>query len=286
MKKLQIIALVVLASMAIIGCATNQSAGKDAPVPQITQLGLGEMFVYDFGTIKLHAYNSKDLIADQAFLLESKNELTLIELIPFYANIEEFSKYIQGLGKPLNSVIVAYHPAGGDVYPNAKMYASEGLGEAALVPYFAESFGNIFNANLPKAYELVKPGLMTVGGIRFNVIQTAHAFDLEIPEINVYLAHMVGSNTHNILTSIDDIDGMIAQMKGFQSKKYRLILTGHDIPRTIDVAAEKIAYLEKTKELAKSSNNAGAFIQAMKNAFPNYYGENYLEMSAGALFGS
>jgi hypothetical protein len=94
---------------------------------------------------------------------------------------------------------------------------------------------------------------------------------------------MVGSNTHNILPSVGAIDAMIAQMKNIQAKNYGLILTSHDIPRTIEVAEEKIAYLERTKAIAASSRNAEEFTQAMKAAFPNYYGENYLGMTAAAL---
>ena len=41
---------------------------------------------------------------------------------------------------------------------------------------------------------------------------------------------------------------------------------------------------EKAKELAASCENAEAFMTAMKEAFPDYIGENYLEMSAGYLY--
>jgi hypothetical protein len=60
-------------------------------------------------------------------------------------------------------------------------------------------------------------------------------------------------------------------------------LTGHYPPEKIDKAAEKIAYLETAKRLINTSANAEEFITAMKAAFPNYQGENYLEMSAGMI---
>ncbi|MDL2253669.1 hypothetical protein LJC49_06290 [Ruminococcaceae bacterium OttesenSCG-928-I18] len=242
------------------------------------------MLVYDFGELKLHAYETNDPITDENFLLETADEVIVIELIGFYDNIEELQGYIDELGKPVNSVIVAYHPAGGDAHPEAQTYASEGLGEAGLVAGFVETFGDAIDGNLPTEYELVQPGTMTIGGVDFNVIETADAFDLEIPAINVYLTHMVGSNTHNILPSMEAIDGMLVQMQDFQTKGYALILSGHDIPRTIEIAQEKIDYLEKTKELVASSDSAETFTLAMQEAFPGYAGENYLEMSAGALF--
>lgn len=36
------------------------------------QLSKGVMEVYDFGTVKLHAYKTNDLITDECFLVEKK----------------------------------------------------------------------------------------------------------------------------------------------------------------------------------------------------------------------
>jgi hypothetical protein len=278
--------LLVLVSMAIVACGTNQRANMATrvPTPEIRQLNVGEMIVYDFGAIKLHNFNTKNPLGDQAYLLETGNELILIELLAFNYNIEEFKNYIQEIGKPLTTIIVAYHPAGANAFPNVRMYASAGLGAAASVPSFIGRFGDVFNPSLPQTFELVRAGEMEIGGVRFNIIPTASAFDFEIMDINVRFTHMIGSNTHNILPSINEIDRMIALMREIQSKNYSLILSGHDIPRTNEVTAEKIAYLEKTKELVATSSNADTFVEAMRAAFPNYSGENFLLRSATALF--
>ncbi|MBQ3456999.1 MAG: hypothetical protein IJG36_11215, partial [Synergistaceae bacterium] len=65
---------------------------------------------------------------------------------------------------------------------------------------------------------------------------------------------------------------------------YALILTSHHAPESKEGVAEKIANLEKVVELAKTSKNREEFISAVKASFPDYSGEAYLEMSAGALF--
>ncbi len=264
--------------------AASLSAFAAAPVAQEIALSVGTMRVYDFGEVKLHAYETGDLIADENFILETADGLVLIELIGFYDNLDALAAYIEDLGKPLTAVIVAYHPAGADVFAGVPTYASEGLGEAGLVAGFVEAFGAIFDGNMPTAYQLVQEGEMVIGGLTLNIIPTSDAFDIEIPALNIYFTHMLGSQTHNILASMNMIDAMIDEMKVFQAKGYDLIFTGHDIPRTIDIAAEKIDYLETTKALAEQSGSAEEFVQAMKDAFPGYYGDNYLEMSAGALF--
>ena len=63
-----------------------------------------------------------------------------------------------------------------------------------------------------------------------------------------------------------------------------MILSGHSTPEGQDAVTEKIAYVEKAKELAASCTTAEAFIAAMEEAFPDYTGQNYLEMTAGYLY--
>jgi hypothetical protein len=137
---------------------------------------------------------------------------------------------------------------------------------------------------MPVNFETLRPGSLTIGGVQFNFTADGDGFDIEIPAINAYYTNLIGSRTHSIIPSIAAIDAMIAQMRGFQSKNYGLLLSSHDIARNIDVAAEKIAYFERVKTIIASSNNRAAFTEAMNTAFPNYGGANFLGMSANALF--
>ena len=70
-------------------------------------------------------------------------------------------------------------------------------------------------------------------------------------------------------------------MKG---EGYELILTSHHTPEKPEALDEKIAYLEKTKEILSASRTKEDFVAAMKKAFPDYQGEGYLEMSAANLY--
>lgn len=58
----------------------------------------------------------------------------------------------------------------------------------------------------------------------------------------------------------------------------------HGGPEGQDAVAEKIAYLNKTKEIMQQSKTADEFKANMKAAFPDYDGENYLDMTAGFLY--
>lgn len=63
-----------------------------------------------------------------------------------------------------------------------------------------------------------------------------------------------------------------------------MILTSHGGPEGQDAVAEKISYLNKTKEIMQQSKTTDEFKANMKAAFPAYDGENYLDMTAGFLY--
>lgn len=58
----------------------------------------------------------------------------------------------------------------------------------------------------------------------------------------------------------------------------------HGGPEGQDAVAEKISYLNKTKEIMQQSKTADEFKANMKAAFPAYDGLNYLDMTAGFLY--
>ena len=109
-------------------------------------------------------------------------------------------------------------------------------------------------------------------------------YGIEIPAINAVYRHMMGGKTHNILPAVPYIEAEIAELKGYQDKGYSLILTSHHAPEGKDAVSEKIAYLERVLDLAKTSKSREEFAGAVKSEFHDYAGEAYLGMSAGALF--
>ena len=66
-----------------------------------------EMNVYDFGTIRLHAYKTNDLIDDEVFVVEKDGVAVIIESPCFFDNIQELAEYLQDL--EIAGILVAYH---------------------------------------------------------------------------------------------------------------------------------------------------------------------------------
>ena len=114
------------------------------------KLTKGEMNVYDFGTIRLHAYKTNDLIDDEVFVVEKDGVAVIIESPCFFDNIQELAEYLQDL--EIAGMLVAYHGAGATFMPEAPKYAtanaveySQNGGGKALIDNFTAAFGDSFD---------------------------------------------------------------------------------------------------------------------------------------------
>lgn len=288
MKKL----LSILTTAALL--TLSVPAFGEAPTSTPATIAAGSVQVYDINGVKLHAYSTGDALADVCYALETADAVVLIESPAFKDNLAAWNEYLTNLGKPIAGALFSYHPNGADAYGEMDVYAtqhateswSEGGGIRALTDNFVGIFGDAFDNVMPDAAQIIREcENVNIGGLDFNIVAAGDdAYGIEIPKVNSVYRHMMGSNAHNILASIGHIDATIAELKGYQDKGYALVLTSHAAPEGQDAIATKIAYLETEKKLAQSSDSAEAFIAAMNEAFPDYQGANYLEMTAGFLF--
>jgi uroporphyrinogen-III synthase len=81
-------------------------------------------------------------------------------------------------------------------------------------------------------------------------------------------------------------DALISQLKDLIARGFDYILTSHYTPENLQDAQEKVDYLETIKAAAASSSTAEAFKQSIKEKYPNYTGESYLDMTGGLFFGA
>ena len=259
-------------------------------------VSVGNMSVTNFdGGVKLHAYGTGDNMNDYCYVVESPEGLVLIESTAYRENVKAFAEYIVSLGKPVAGALFSYHPNGYKSYGDVKIYATdtalkswaEGGSVWNLTQSFIQAAGDKVAEDLPVKAEIIKEGdTLKLAGMDFVILHESdgEGYGVYIPAINAVYRHMMGSKTHNILPAIPYIEAEISELKGYKDKGYSLILTSHNAPEGKTTVDEKIAYLEKVLETAKTSKNRAEFISAVKEAFPDYNGEAYLEMSAGALF--
>lgn len=253
------------------------------------KLEKGIMNIYDFGNIKLHAYKTNDFIDDEVFILEKKGKGVIIESPCFFDNIKELTEYLKDI--QIAGMFIAYHGAGASFLPDVPKYAtqnaieySEKGGGKALVENFAGTFGEIFDASIHNITNVVPEGRITVGGIEFEIKQTAEAFDIVIPEINAVYTHMLGHDCHSIVAGEAHADGIIAELKSYIQKGYDLILTSHYTPEDLKDAQTKIDYIENLKKIAAACADAETFKAEVQKQYPAYSGQNYLDMTAGFFY--
>ena len=253
------------------------------------RLSQGEMHIYDFGAVKLHACQTGDPLADEVFLLEKAGRFVVLEPPCFVDSIAALSSYLED--KPVDGILVAYHGAGASFLPGAPKYSTDNAAEyakrgggRALIDQFAAAFGGEFDRGHPELSPKMGEGAVTIGGIEFIIRRTAEAYDVEIPEINAVYTHMLGHDCHSIVAGAEHADGMIAQLKGYIQRGFDLILTSHYTPEDLKDAGTKIAYLEELKTIASSCSDGGTFRAEVKKRYPAYSGENYLDMTSGFFF--
>lgn len=255
---------------------------------QVT-LAKGEVGVYDFGAVRLHAYKTNDLIDNEVFIVEKDGRAVVIESPCFHDNISELTAYLADM--QVAGILVAYHGAGATFLPDVPKYATENAvaysangGGRALITNFTAAFGDAFDNTVHQVTNLLDAGKVTIGGIDFVIHPTHEAFDIEIPEINAVYTHMLGHDCHSIVAGAGHADAIIAQLRGYIEKGYCLILTSHYTPEDLKDAQTKIAYLENLKVLAAESRDAADFKAKVTARYPQYAGQNYLDMTAGFFF--
>ena len=253
------------------------------------KLNKGEMNVYDFGSIRLHAYKTNDFIDDEVFVVEKNGKAVIIESPCFFDNNDELSEYLKNV--EVDGMLIAYHGAGGTFLPNVPKYAtanavdySENGGGKALINNFTNAFGDAFDMSVHKITNVIGEGKVSIGGIDFIITQTPDAFDVEIPEINAVYTHMLGHDCHSIVAGEAHADAIIAQLTGYIAKGYDLILTSHYTPEDLKDAQTKIDYLEELKKIAAECSDSGSFKEKVEKEYPNYSGQNYLDMTAGFFY--
>lgn len=249
----------------------------------------GEMNIYDFGTVKLHAYKTNDFIDDEVFIVEKNGKAVVIESPCFFDNNKELEEYLKDI--EVEGMFVAYHGAGATFLKdipkyatqNAKEYSENGGGKA-LIDNFQSTFGEIFDNSIHEITNIISKGKVTIGGIDFIITATQEAFDIEIPEINAVYTHMLGHDCHSIVAGAPHADAIIAQLNGYIKKGYDLILTSHYTPEDLKDAKTKIDYINDLKKIATDCKNADEFKSKVNERYSNYSGGNYLDMTAGFFF--
>ncbi len=260
---------------------------------EISKINLKKGFIeiYNFGEIKLHSYQTNDLMYDESYILENENNILLVEFPAFYDNLEEFEEYVKSLGKTIIGKVFSDHPNGGTIFKNVKGYASKGTIKSMkegtinnLVTGFETAFGGTFAKEYHEITDILTENKINIGGFDLNITYHDENIEIEFPQIGCIYTHMLGHDCHSIVAGEEHANAIIEQLKKYKEKGYNLVLSSHYTPETLKDVDTKINYLEELKKIAKECTNSEEFKENIKTKYPEYSGLNYLDMTAGYFF--
>lgn len=285
-----VIASILMVAMLLVSCATTNVSTTTVSE---TSAGNTSVTVYDNGSEKLHVLYSNDALGDVSFIVEGQDELVGIELPAFTEGLEEWASYVEALGKPMNNIFIADHATGKSYTEGMNVLGTEGSAESivsgatfATTDGLYQTFGSDFHGGdeLVLVTETVPFGKIEVAGIEFEIIDRGYTYDIVIPGFDAVYTHMLGKFTHSIITGEAYLDEYLAVLDEYEEGGYEMILSAHSGVEGQDAVAEKISYVETLKKLYEENSTADAFLEAVNEAYPEYAGVNYLEMSAGYLY--
>lgn len=275
----------------------------------MAQPQLGTIVTKDYRGTTIHTYNSPEeglFVSSQ--IVETADGLVVLDAVFHLAHAEALADYIEGLGKPVNRIIISHiHPdhwSGLDVlhkrFADAPIYA---LPE--VTAYIRENGQKILDARneafgpvLAKSPTLpdhdLKEGEETIGGVRFQFeAQPDGESDwqaiVRLPDAGVVIAFdLVFPAEHHLFTVASHFDHwveLLEEIKKDGQNGYDTLLIGHGKPVGFDVIDGNISYLHKAKEIHAANDNNEAFAEALKAAYPTYYGTGWVDFSALLLYG-
>ena len=281
---------IVLCALAGLSFFAGRAVAADAAISSEQTLGQGSVRIIDLGALRLHAWQTGDALNDQCFLLETPTNLVGIESPAFNADIPVWKNYIASLGKPLTDLFIASHPTGGRWYGSARSHATAGSRAAIMTgatKALSDSLGKAFadfNTDIADIDSILPAGSSIVGGIEADIMEAGDSYHIAIPSAGLIYTHMLGADCHSILTGEEQISQFLALLETMVARDYRLILSSHHAPETQKDVQTKIAYVKHVRELYRQCADKDEFISRVKNAYPDYTGVNYLEMTANCLF--
>ncbi|WP_083631177.1 hypothetical protein [Labilibacter marinus] len=294
--------LFIVAAITLGACNSKTNAEKKKQAKAQTevtkstiQLSKGNVEVFDYGTVKMHAYFTKDMMNDLVIVLEKNGKAALIESPAFWDNYDEFRNYLSTNNIIVEAILPSYHPLGGNFIETEALKDIDVYFTQNVLDYWETGFGSVMKAGIPKAFgdkvdaqfyiptKMIEEGEIEIAGIKIQITNTYDGYDIEIPEINTVYVHILGHDVHSEILGHEHLDLSIKHFKGYLSKGYTRFLSSHYGPENKVDMETKVAYLENMEKIIAKSKTSDEFVKNMKTAYPDYK-EGYLMASARSFY--
>ncbi len=260
------------------------------------------MVVKQTADVRIHTFIASffgDNIANATHIVETKNQLVLVDsqfLVPY---ARAFRDYADSLGKPIERLYLSHrHPdhwfgtgaAFGDVpiyaLPETMTFIQE-HGEDSISDHW--KLGDLVPDQVVVPKRVVSPGEETIDGIRYvfdRLSDNEIDFNLTIrlPELGVYFAQdLIYSGTHLYLTKHMDHWSRILQE--MLTSDYELFMPGHGLPADKNEVARNIEYLAAARQAVGEGLADDAFKEFLIQRYPERRCPGIFNIYLPRLFG-
>lgn len=260
----------------------------------------GDYTFRTFGDVTFHIYSTPLASgASNAVVVETPNQLIMLECMQNKPNVDELKALISSLDKPLKAILLSHdhdhHWAGlqafegVDIHGNAAARESmKAKGQEALaglkkqfgekrVPYTEVMVPNkIFKTN----------DLLEFDGVHIRVVAppvnlTGPLHFFEFPDQKVIVLHHLAYN--GIHAPMAPVDARIDYLEGLRGK-YDWYLAGHGLPAGPEFIDRTIAYFDTLKGVLETHKTQDGVKAAMIEKYPDHGARFFMDFMLPAFF--
>ncbi|WP_217697925.1 MBL fold metallo-hydrolase [Sinomonas mesophila] len=260
------------------------------------------MVVKQTGDVRLHTFVSSfeySNIANATHIVETANQLVLVDsqfLVPY---ARAFRDYADSLGKPIKRLYLSHrHPdhwfGTGAAFADTPIYALpetmkfiQEHGEDSRSDHW--KLGDLVPDQIVVPGEVASLGEETIDGVRYlfdRVTDTEIDVTLTIrlPELGVYFAQdLIYSGTHLYLS--EDLGHWIRVLQDMLLTDYELFMPGHGLPADKNEVARNIEYLNAAQQAIGNGVTDEAFKEFMLQRYPERKCPGIFDIYLPRLFG-
>jgi glyoxylase-like metal-dependent hydrolase (beta-lactamase superfamily II) len=243
------------------------------------------MVVKQAGDVRIHTFVASfagSNIANATHIIETRNQLVLVDSQFLAPYARAFRDYADSLGKPIERLYLSHrHPDHwfglGTAFTDITVYAlSETMafirehGEDSRSDHW--KLGDLAPERIVVPKEVASPGEETIDGVRYvfdRVTDTEIDYHLTVrlPEMGVYFTQdLIYSGTHLYLTK--HMDHWIRVLQDMLVSDYDLFMPGHGLPADKNEVARNIEYLSAARQAIGDGLTGDAFKSFMLQRYP------------------
>jgi glyoxylase-like metal-dependent hydrolase (beta-lactamase superfamily II) len=252
--------------------------------------------------VRIHTFVSSfadNNIANATHIIETKNQLVLVDaqfLVPY---AKAFRDYADSLRKPIERLYVSHrHPDHwfglGAAFSDVAIYALpetrdfiQEHGEDSRSDHW--KLGDLVPDRIAVPQHVVRPGEEKIDGVKYTFERvTDNEIDVNLavglPDVGVYFAQdMIYSGTHLYLTK--HMEHWIRILQKLLLSDYELFMPGHGFPADKNEVARNIEYLAAARQVVDDGLADDAFKDFMLQRYPERRCPGIFDIYMPRLFG-